>query len=284
MDKYFSWFLGFLASDGSIVRPTYRRKGDESHISFCIHHDDGEVLYKIKEILKTKANVRLYPNYDSPQAQINIYDRKDIICDFEDIKDIVPNGVLMRHYIRGVCDGDGCLAYRFNRNSFRINIVNESYGILNSICTEISNIFNISKKKPRWKSQDNLYIIEWEGKIARLIAWWLYSGDIDGCVLQRKLDKYIEFVLCGEENRFKPDEIFVATGNKGEYLINKHSDGIIISMMVDSRNSLRWAKIFSKIIKRSTPIPVNKGQRKYYSLYIPVINTQSIQVDEDIVQ
>ena len=284
MDKNFSWFLGMLTTDGSIIRPSYRNKGDESHLSFCMKHNDNEVLYKIKNILGTCASVKLYPNYVSPQCQINIYDRKDIVEKYLDIKNVVPPDIIPRHYIRGLVDGDGCLNYRFDRRSFRINIVNQSYNILKYASDKISSILFLDNKLPKWKKQDNLYIIEWEGKVARLISWWLYHGDIQQCVLRRKLNYYIDFVLCGKENLGCPDEVLMAIGDRGQYLINKRSNGILISMNTDSVNSLIWAKRMSKIIKRSTPIPVNKGKIKYYSLYIPVIDTRSIEIDEDIVQ
>lgn len=284
MNKEFSWFLGMLATDGSIVRPSYRKKGDESHILFCMQCKDNEVLYKIKNILNTRSKVRLYPEYKSPQCQISIYDRKDIVDKYSDIKITVPSGVMPRHYIRGLVDGDGCLNYRFDRRQFRINIVNENYDILLYASKEISLALSCDLKTPKWKQQDNLYMIEWEGKIARLISWWLYHGDIQSCVLKRKLDYYTEFVLCDIKSLGRPDEVLMAIGDRGQYLINKHGDGVLVSMNTDSKNSLTWSKRMSKIIKRSTPVPVNSGKIKYYSLYIPIIDMRSIELDEDIVQ
>lgn len=286
MNNSMSWLLGFLTTDGYFCYPKYRKKGDERHFGFCIHYKDAEVLYKIKDILQTKANVRVYPDYKSPQASMAIYDRKDIIDLYHNIKNSIPQGIVVKHYLRGLIDGDGCLNYRSNRKSVRINLTNASYNVVNFFAKIVSDKFDIPYKTPIFKTCDNLYIIEWEGKIAKLIAWWLYHGNISECVLKRKLDYYVNFVLCDHSAHNRNDELLVAIGNDGEYKLHKHNDGIAVSLLTDSSKSLEWAKRISKLIPHSTPIPVNAGQNKYYSLYIPVINTQSIKVkiDEDIVQ
>ena len=74
MTKDFAWFLGWLFTDGHIPR-----KGSSGYItgllSFNCQYLDTEVLYKIKNILDSSANVREYPNYKSPQSQLRIYNK-----------------------------------------------------------------------------------------------------------------------------------------------------------------------------------------------------------------
>lgn len=261
MNKEFAWFLGMLVSDGSIVRPTNRGKGDEKRITFCIKNTDKPVLYKIKAILNTGANVREYPNYKSPQAQINIYDRKDIMNDYDDIKTVVPDiDGYERHFIRGICDGDGCLNYRVNRNSFRINFINEHYEIVKWISNTLSDNLLIEYKEPKFKECDNLYIIEWEGKIARLIAWYLYHGSIDNCCLDRKKDYYKKYVL--DDNDVSGNDEIVKALNLD--ILND-----TMCMNVNASKTLNWCHIVKNIINLNvTPVPQNKGKTKYYALHI----------------
>lgn len=274
MNKQFAWFLGFLASDGSIICPTYRNKGDERHIGFTIHHKDKNALNLVKKITSTNANVREYPNYKSPQAQINIYDRMDIIEKYKNIKNEIPENIkgFERHYLRGLVDGDGCLHYRQNRKTLSVIFVNEKYEIVDGFTTILSNLLGIEKKEPNFVPKDNLYRVSWEGKIARLIAWYLYHGDIDDCVLQRKLDYFNEYV-----NKGIGLDGFIKTINldiKQQHILPKTS----------SADSLYWCKILQKCLKtffniNTTPIPVNKGTKKYYELYVSIANMQGLRIN-----
>lgn len=269
----FSWFLGFLTTDGSYIRPTYRGKGNEDHISFCLHCDDNEVLYKFKKLLHTKSNIHVYPDYKSPQCQINIYDKKGIMVAYPNIKKEIPYRISNRHFIRGLVDGDGCLNYRGTRDSFRINIVNESYKILQQISKIITNVFGLKEKLPR---KTKIYIIEWEGKIAKLIAWWLYHGDIEQIVLKRKKEYYLNKLKVDTSNNI--NEFLTATNIS----FHQKNNGIVLDMNVPNNMSLNWCQIVQKVLVGGTPIPLNKGKTKYYGLYFPVINTQSISFNKEM--
>jgi hypothetical protein len=271
----FSWFLGFLTTDGSLVRPSPRGKGNEEHLSFCLHHDDNEVLYKIKDIIKTTSNIRLYPKYKSPQCQINIYDRKDIFTTYWFIKKDIPNHISNRHFIRGLVDGDGCLNYRGTRESFRINIVNESFNILNKTSRIITNTLGLELKIPKPR-QGNIFIIEWEGKVARLIAWWLYHGEIDDMVLKRKKEYFNNNLKVDTNNSVQE---FLTSTNISYH---KRDNGIVLDLNVPSYMSLNWCHRIQKIINNGTPIPLNKGTNKFFGLYLPIINTQSISFKEEM--
>lgn len=266
MNKEIAWFLGFLLSDGSIIRPTYRGKGNEQHISFCIHYKDKEVLYKIKDILHTRAKVHVYPNYKSPQAKIEIYDRKDIEKEFYDIKEHVPVEKIKgyeRHFIRGLIDGDGCLYYRKNRgNGLMINFIDEKKEIVDWVNKTICKELNIKYKECTYKEKDHIYSISWEGKIGRLIAWWLYHGDIDNCKLERKYQYYKTYVLDNKSFDNYDKELI--------YAINTFIEDNKINMNVSSNLTLDWCKRLQKYLSfNTTPIFKNKGKTKYYFLHIP---------------
>ena len=275
MNKDFAWFLGFLLSDGSIVHPAYRSKGDESHISFCLNIKDSEVLYKIKSIINTKAAVRLYPDYKSPSAVLAIYDRKDLVKNYQKIKVEIPEipSLYRRHFMRGLVDGDGCLHQRKDRNSFRINFINQNKEIVNWFSQILSEELGIEFKTPKWKKQDNLWIVEWEGKIARLIAWFLYHGDVSSSVLDRK-KTYYEFHILEDRKNMNEFEEFIKA-------IGLSYDDSYIHMNVPSSSTLKWCHIVQKCTGiKSVPVFHNKGKNKYYSLYLPSANTQRSSKDD----
>jgi hypothetical protein len=222
------------------------------------------MLVKIKDILQTGANIRQYPNYISPQCQICIYDRKDIIDKYDNIKTSIPidiNGY-ERHLIRGIVDGDGCLSYRQKRNSFRFNIINQEKSIVEWCSQTISSNLNINYKEPKFKLQDNIYIIEWEGRIAQLIIWWLYHGNIEHMVLNRKHLFYKEKILQNKRFNDEEEEFLFAIGAK------KQENTILPQIQASS--TLVWCHIIQKQLQYKTqPIFSNKGQTKYYYLYIP---------------
>lgn len=267
MNKQFAWFLGTLLSDGSITRPTFRGKGNEDHIQYCIHNKDIEMLYKIKTIINTNAKVHEYPNYKSPQCKIRAYDRKDIIKDYSDIKTKIPDNIIgfERHFIRGIVDGDGCLYHRKNRyQSNVINLINEEYDIMKWYSETISKSLLIPYKEPTYRERDHIYIVSYEGRIANLIIWWLYHGEISDCVLKRKYDLYKEYVLESNEDILDYNKsLLIAT--KAQHISHNH-----ISPNIQSDKTLDWCHRLQKYLSFNTvPVFHNKGKTKYYELYIP---------------
>lgn len=266
MNKELAWFLGYLLSDGSIVRPKYRKKGDETHLSFICKYDDREILHKVKNVLKTKAKVHDYENYKSPNSKLRVYDRKDIIKKFSNIKEKVPSLEIKdfeRHFIRGCVDGDGTLCYRKNRKSFRIGFIDEVEEITQWVSDIICKKLSLPYKKVKFVPQNNVYSIEWEGNIAKLIAWWLYHGDIENICLERKLNKYKEYVCDNKEFKNINDEIL----NASNAYIDDNNE---IAFITPSCQTLDWCKRLQKLLSFNTvPVFHNKGKRKYYHLYIP---------------
>lgn len=266
MNKEFAWLLGYLLSDGCINRPTYRGKGDETHLEFICKYDDREVLQKVKDILETKANIREYPDYKSPQAKIAIYDRKDIIEQYSNIKTVVPIDDIQgyeRHFIRGLIDGDGCLHYRENRDILIINFINEYPDIVRWVTWTIITTLDLPQKNIRHIERDHIWSVSWEGNIARLIAYWLYHGDIDNCCLKRKRDKYKEIVLDNKE--FDNNNLEMLYAIKA-YLDENGS----IKFKVPCQKTLAWCHRTQKLLDYNTvPVTHSKGTDKYYELYVP---------------
>ena len=274
MDKNLAWLLGYLLSDGSIATPKYRKKGDETHLSFICKYSDRDILEKVKRILQTRAEIKDYPNYKSPCSKLRVYDRKDIIEKYKNIKSEIPEDIkgFERHFIRGLFDGDGTLSLRKSRSSFRIGFIDEKENITQWVSDTITKTLMLDYKKCRFIPQSNVFEVMWEGTIARLIAYWLYHGDIENCCLKRKLEKYRKDVLSDEVFSNNSEEILFASN---AYIDNNNE----IAFKTTSTKTLPWCKRLQKILPFNTiPVFHNKGKRKYYHLYIPdktIINTQS---------
>lgn len=264
MTKDFAWFLGWLHSDGYIPKEGSKQY-NKGIMQFICKYSDTEVLHKIKNILGTKANVNEYPNYKSPQSKLDIYDCKEISHKYQNIKNNIPVNDIKgfeRHFIRGVVDGDGCIHYREARNSIILNIVNPDKDSLQWIADTICNSLLIPRKEVKRIERDHLWVIKWEGNIAKLIVWWLYHGNINSCCLLRKYNKYKEVVLHNKEFKNYDEELLCA--------VNAQIEDSEIGFNVPSLNSLDWAKRLQNLLSYKTqPVYHSPGRRKYYKLYIP---------------
>lgn len=268
MNKEEAWVLGYLLSDGCL-NPSSRNP----YLSFICQYNDREIMYKVKNILQTSAQVREYPHYKSPQARLAVYDRKDIVIDYNNIKEQIPVANICgyeRHFIRGLIDGDGTLSYRESRKSFRLGFVDQVQSITQWVADTICNELMLPLKHARWSQQNNLWELMWEGNVARLIAWWLYHGTVQHCSLQRKLDKYRTVVLNNQSFTDRNDELLQSVNayydNNGE-----------IAFITPGNQTLAWCQRLQRLLTFNTaPVFHNKGKRKYYHLYIPATNTQDI--------
>ena len=271
--------LGYLLSDGNITYMQYRGKGDETHMQFICKYDDREVMYKLKNVLHTSANVHEYPNYKSPQAKLCPYDRIDIINEYSNIKKQIPEDKIKgyeRHFIRGLIDGDGTLSCRKDRNTFRLGFVNQVENITQWVTKTICEKLNLPSKNPRWSKQNNLWEVLWEGNIARLIAWWLYHGNVQHCSLQRKLDKYKSVILQNQSYNNYDDELIKAVNAF-------YDENNEIAFVTPGNQTLDWCKRLQKLLTfNAVPVFHNKGKRKYYHLYIPVVNTQNLDLKNQV--
>ena len=104
---------------------------------------------------------------------------------FENHKDLI------RHFIRGYWDGDGCLTYRDKgKNRPEINVIST-----NDFLMEMQKFLPVKQKENiPIKHKGNNIIRQWqcEGKSAYNVAKYLYENAT--VFLERKYNKYIEFI------------------------------------------------------------------------------------------
>lgn len=142
------YFLGFLSADGCL--------SDNGTISINISNKDIEILNSLKQYLLTDKpifkiektnscmfsfkNKKIFENL----LKFGLTPRKSLTLMFP--KNIPEN--MIRHFIRGYFDGDGCISIIKGKNTtrLRINLVG-TYDIIDTIQKKLINSLNIKKTK-----------------------------------------------------------------------------------------------------------------------------------------
>ena len=270
MTPEFAWFLGYLFSDGSV-----KDSSGDGIFNFLCKYDDRELMYKVKEILQSKNTVHEHPEYNRPRAQLRVSDKKELWQQYQNIKTVIPVQDIKgyeRHFIRGAWDGDGTLSIRKRYETFRMSFTDDIPGTAQWIADHLTNTLDLNHKEARWSPQNNTYEIQWEGITARLIAWYLYHGNINHCSLSRKLQRYKDFIL--------HNQVFTEPWQEMLYSVKGYIDfSGEIAFSLPGLQTLEWCQRLQKLLPFNTvPVFHNKGKRKYYHLYIPqhTINTQDL--------
>jgi hypothetical protein len=131
-----AYILGFLYSDGCVSKK-------ETEMIIKLHNKDKNILEKIKVEMKSEHPIKsiIQPNRDE-QVRFSISSidlckklishgvvpAKTFIIEFPNLKN-----ELVRHFIRGYFDGDGCISKIKNKNSYRITIFTASKNFMLSL-------------------------------------------------------------------------------------------------------------------------------------------------------
>lgn len=178
-----AYFLGLMMSDGSVHKN-----------GFYLKMKDEDIIVKFKEVLC----------YDGPvkHDEIPYYSYKIQVYSQKMVKDLInlgctPNKThtlvfptlpdsLVRHFIRGYMDGDGCIRVGKNEGANYFDITSASYGFLLSLKPIIEshvNYIGISKEK-----KYDVWHLRCGGKQVKQLLDWLYQDST--VYLQRKFFKY----------------------------------------------------------------------------------------------
>lgn len=184
-----------------------------------------------------------------------------------------------RHFIRGLVDASGKFSVRKRTPnsypSFQISILNQRKDIVRWAADTISSSLFLDEKTILFVSRFRSWKASWEGNIARLVAWWLYHGDIETCCNKNKFEKYQDNVLDNNTFESLDDEIL--------YTARGEINGDAIKFNLPSRLTLPWCKRVQKLLSYNTvPVFHNKGKRKYYELYIPRSTNMRDASDSDV--
>ena len=184
-----AYFLGFICADGSI--------GDRNRLSITLNTKDIDILLKLKDFLNTTASVSQRIYFDKRNGtiihttSIQIYSKK--ILDDLSIFGINENKSnqlrlpkinenLIRHFLRGLFDGDGNISNQCSLIS--------TYECLDDIILFL-NKFNINANKYREiiNKEKNVYKIYF-GKDRIKLLKLLYDNST--IYLERKYNAYVD--------------------------------------------------------------------------------------------
>lgn len=198
-----AYLLGFLLTDG------------------CIYYNSNSNTYKVSLQLKDsdKYIIELFKNQLNSSNVIvqDVRKRKTIVtCGYSCTitnnivaKDLISLGVavgkpnrtfpnidikLLPHLLRGIFDGDGCVTYRKNHNTYRarVNIVGYS-SILIPIHDIYNSVLKLSKHSAKIDNQDNTLSALNIYRIDDILSFYHYVYDDAHYYLYRKKEKFEEF-------------------------------------------------------------------------------------------
>ena len=206
-----AYWLGFIYADGFIES---KRAVGNQKLGITINSIDEEHLYKFKESINATNPIK---NYIGSGYSANSEFSKILLTSQKTVDDIRNLGVvenktlilkfptedqlpfyLIRHFIRGYFDGDGCLSYWCHtRKKGNTRMRNYQVGFIGTFefLTGISNYFG---KSLAFTSKDNkTYGLNIGGRVQVLtIMNHLYYDST--VFLDRKHDKYLELLKYSE--------------------------------------------------------------------------------------
>lgn len=196
-----AYWLGFLFADGNISKDGYR-------ITLALAIKDEEHLKKFKDFLKYKGSIN-YTNYNNnPGCRIFFRSKhmweslntlgcvpaKSLVLNFPNLKHF-KSKELIRHFLRGYCDGDGFLGFYKNHKCELSFVGTESF------LKSSESFFNIkgyirNKTSKNWENK--AFDLKYAGRKARMVARILYENS--SVYLQRKYIIFQQFCQLEEES------------------------------------------------------------------------------------
>lgn len=196
-----AYWLGFIFADGNISS-----KGFKFEINLA--EKDLSHLQKLKQFLNYERDVRVRKSGQYTICRMSVWNEhlwnslnnlgcvpnKSSILQFPD-KSIFSDESLIKHFIRGYVDGDGCLTYRNKEKTIpEIYILGTSHFLNNmQFFLPLKKLHKIHVKHKDGDQRIFNFVIE--GGTATSIASYLYKDA--SIFLDRKYEKYIEFCRLG---------------------------------------------------------------------------------------
>lgn len=205
------YWAGFLAADGWVHKDNYSL-GCELSIK------DSDHLEKLKVFLNSNADIKTRTrkmfNKNIKSAYVSIYS-VDLVRDLKHNFNIKPKKSLtynppqlpedlIRHFIRGYFDGDGCIRWHKCNKTPKLNICSGSKPLLEWVKNKIENILNVDSPNIVLRETENdlgeikkLFIIEYGVEATLKITDWFYNDTNPDIRLKRKYD-----LTCSYTNKY----------------------------------------------------------------------------------
>jgi hypothetical protein len=186
-----AYILGYIFADGNI-----NWKPEKSYRSLTITaaKKDVEHLEKIRSKLRSTKKL-LYS--DDTESYRLIVNSKTMCMDLMKIG-LIPKKSLsikfpkiskkfLRHFIRGVIDGDGNIRYVQRKRSpyFEITVSSGSKAFLEAMTNRIATVGIVGKVR---KAGKNVYVVQYSCKRGLNLAKWIYNNE--NLYLNRKFQQY----------------------------------------------------------------------------------------------
>ena len=192
-----AYLLGFITADGSVM---YRnRKSNGGVLSLQVKPSDIEIIYLLKNELNCGSKIGYDKRDKKESVSVKISSTKLVqslekygvvqnkTYSLDKIYDNFNNQELLRHYLTGLLDGDGCISF-FDKEKSKSHVYFCSYSkkFVESFRKSINDIANIlCKNKPYFVKTS--YRVCWNGKFAEEVCRFLYSNC--NCYLTRKYNR-----------------------------------------------------------------------------------------------
>lgn len=181
-----SYFIGFCYADSYVHHSNDLIK--VSSTDRCILEEfkrrmnyNGSIIEHSKpkyEHYKQCYTLPIYSNHARYFKQFGLINKKINLR-------LPQEGVDLKHFLRGLIDGDGSISLIKYKTKYSINhvsLVSEAYNLL----CDIQGIFG----GQLYQKKDNLYYLQWSSSIAERLLDYLYEGAT--IYLDRKYQKYLQ--------------------------------------------------------------------------------------------
>jgi len=227
-----AYFLGLLMADG------YNNE-NRGHVTLILKRDDGLILDIFSEYLKTPKPVAIVinkngsttcrmeicsKNISEKLSKLGCVQSKTFKLNFPEYLD----AILLRHFVRGYFDGDGCISYNFSkRNNIFGNSLNSvvtftstedfCFGISHLIKKELNVNGSMLCRHPDRHHNIRTLQISGNKQVEKTMEWMYNKTDL---YFKRKYDKFCDF-----KNLLRERRIIVSNQRSinGKKQIEKHN-------------------------------------------------------------
>lgn len=201
-----AYFLGFLYADGNVSK-------NRTCITLKLKSNDRCIIEKFRDIMSPSSPIKITQNKGSPNTYSYFRVNQKEVCEQLIALGCVPKKSLIltfptqvptnliRHFLRGYSDGDGCIYNNHFKNKKTINTI---WKIVSTkqFCEQTAEILkeelgiNCSQSLSRPKTNQITTVLSVGGNLqSRKVLNWLYQ---DATIyIPRKYDKYLE--LCADK-------------------------------------------------------------------------------------
>ncbi|MFH1643442.1 MAG: hypothetical protein ABH967_02310 [Patescibacteria group bacterium] len=198
-----AYILGFISSDGCIVKGTH--KGYSDSLKFGVQQKDIDILKKIKKEFSSKHKISLVKNasHISIASQKIVDDLKILGISYrKSLRENVPKipKKYIRDFIRGLIDGDGSIC--FDKREYPTLSLCGGEKIVTFVKNHFFSEFNIHSKISQAKKNGkkyNLFYITYRANSAKTLIEYLY--DHADLYLERKFRLYKRCLHTKMKNR-----------------------------------------------------------------------------------